>query len=36
LNALNGKGAFRRFKDAVIRFNVEKEWYKFKDLEINR
>ncbi|MHC6180986.1 UPF0158 family protein [Clostridium sp. JNZ X4-2] len=31
LNALNGKGAFRRFKDAVIRFNVEKKWYKFTD-----
>ncbi|CAB1253061.1 MULTISPECIES: UPF0158 family protein [Clostridium] len=36
LNALNGKGAFRRFKDAVIRFNVEKEWYKFKDDEFNK
>ncbi|AJA49114.1 hypothetical protein CPAST_c30480 [Clostridium pasteurianum DSM 525 = ATCC 6013] len=31
LNALSGKGAFRRFKDAAIRFNVEKKWYKFKD-----
>jgi hypothetical protein len=31
LNALSGKGAFMRFKDAVIRFNVEKKWYKFED-----
>lgn len=29
LNALNGKGAFRKFKDAVRRLNVEKEWYGF-------
>lgn len=30
LNALNGKGAFRRFKDTAIRLNVEKKWYDFR------
>jgi hypothetical protein len=29
--ALEGKGAFRRFKDSVIRYNVEKKWYDFRD-----
>lgn len=36
LNALSGKGAFRRFKDAVIRFNVEKKWYKFEDDKLKK
>jgi hypothetical protein len=29
--ALEGKGAFRRFKDSIIRFNIEEKWYNFKD-----
>jgi ribosomal protein S18 acetylase RimI-like enzyme len=29
--ALSGKGAFRRFKDEVIREGVEEEWYSFRD-----
>jgi GNAT superfamily N-acetyltransferase len=29
--ALSGKGAFRRFKDAVIREDVEEAWYAFRD-----
>ncbi|MCL1809776.1 MAG: UPF0158 family protein [Clostridiales bacterium] len=31
LVALEGKGAFRRFKDTLPRVGLEKEWYKFKD-----
>lgn len=31
LNALNGKGAFRRFKDTIIRLDVEERWYDFKE-----
>ncbi|MBC8061848.1 MAG: hypothetical protein H7Y18_14445 [Clostridiaceae bacterium] len=31
LNALNGKGAFRKFKDTASRLNVEKKWYDYKD-----
>lgn len=30
-NALNGRGAFRRFKDTVIRLNIEKKWYAYRD-----
>jgi predicted thioesterase len=29
--ALSGKGAFRRFKDAVIREGAEDAWYAFRD-----
>ena len=31
LNALNGRGAFRKFKDTIIRLNVEKKWYNYRD-----
>lgn len=31
LNALRGKGAFKRFKDTVIKLNVENDWYIFKN-----
>ena len=29
--ALNGKGAFRRFKDTCINFDIIDKWYKFRD-----
>ncbi len=29
--AINGKGAFRRFKDTCKNFNIEKNWYSFRD-----
>ncbi|HEV8722464.1 MAG TPA: hypothetical protein VGW77_17750 [Candidatus Binatia bacterium] len=29
--ALHGRGAFRRFKDAVHRLGVVDEWYRFRD-----
>jgi predicted thioesterase len=29
--ALSGKGAFRRFKDAVIREGIDEAWYAFRD-----
>lgn len=28
--ALKGKGAFRRFKDFVIQFGIDPDWYAFK------
>ena len=31
--AISGRGAFRRFKDTVIRFGIEKKWYAFRDRE---
>jgi hypothetical protein len=33
--AINGKGAFRRFKDVLFRFPEERErWFQFKDARI--
>lgn len=29
--ALQGKGAFRRFKDSVITLGIENSWYQFRD-----
>lgn len=30
-SAIQGRGAFRRFKDAVFRYGIEDSWYKFRD-----
>ena len=29
--AINGPGAFRRFKDTCINFEIIEDWYKFRD-----
>lgn len=29
--AINGRGAFRRFKDTCINFDIIEAWYKFRD-----
>ena len=29
--AINGPGAFRRFKDTSINFEIIEDWYKFRD-----
>ena len=29
--SLNGSGAFRRFKDTCINFEIINDWYKFRD-----
>lgn len=29
--AINGKGAFRRFKDTCINFEIIEDWYKFRN-----
>lgn len=31
LSAINGRGAFRRFKDTCIDFDIIDDWYKFRD-----
>lgn len=31
LNVINGRGAFRRFKDKLFDMNLEDAWYKFRD-----
>ena len=28
---ISGSGAFRRFKDAVHKYDIEDEWYKYRD-----
>ena len=28
---IQGKGAFRRFKDAIFNLGITEEWYKFRD-----
>ena len=29
--AISGKGAFRRFKDTCINFDIINDWYKFRE-----
>ena len=31
LDKIRGSGAFRRFKDTIYRYEIEKDWFKFKD-----
>ncbi|MEH7883860.1 UPF0158 family protein [Bacillus sp. JJ1609] len=31
LGAIKGKGAFRRFKEKIIDFGIEENWYSFRD-----
>lgn len=29
-SAIKGRGAFRRFKDTVSKYNLDDSWYKFR------
>jgi hypothetical protein len=31
LRVIKGKGAFRRFKDKIIDFEIEDQWYSYRD-----
>jgi hypothetical protein len=31
LRAISGKGAFRRFKDKILDFGIEDQWYSYRD-----
>jgi len=31
LGKIRGSGAFRRFKDTIYRYGIEKDWFRFKD-----
>ncbi|MEC1697904.1 UPF0158 family protein [Schinkia azotoformans] len=31
LNAISGRGAFRRFKDEIIYMGIRDEWFEFRD-----
>ena len=35
-SAIKGKGAFRRFKDGIIRFDIEDDWFKYREAAIKR
>lgn len=35
-SAIQGKDAFRRFKDTVIRLGIDQEWYDFQSAEYKR
>jgi hypothetical protein len=32
--AIEGRGAFRRFKDGILEHGVDKHWYKYKESKI--
>ena len=32
--AIRGRGAFRRFKDGIRDYDIEKQWYEFKDKKL--
>ncbi len=34
--SIKGSGAFQRFKDNIYKYNLEEEWYKFRDEAIKR
>ena len=36
LRQIRGSGAFRRFKDTIYSFGIEKDWYAFRDAEFER
>ena len=36
LRSIKGKGAFRRFKDKVIDFEIEHQWYSYRDERFKR
>jgi hypothetical protein len=31
LDEIRGSGAFRRFKDTIYRYRIEKDWFQFRD-----
>jgi hypothetical protein len=33
-NAIQGSGAFRRFKDSIHKHGVADDWYKYRDDEL--
>ncbi len=32
LRAINGRGAFRRFKDEIFELDVREDWFKYQEL----
>jgi len=36
IDAIRGRGAFRRFKDVVYELDLEQRWFNFRDDEYER
>jgi len=36
LHAIRGSGAFRRFKNAIYRKEIQDDWYRFRDQALKR
>ena len=36
LNAISGRGAFRRFKDAIHFLDIQDDWYRFQEEELEK
>ena len=36
LDAISGKGAFRRFKDLVNNLDIEQDWYRYRDEAVKK
>ncbi|WP_051353292.1 UPF0158 family protein [Thalassobacillus devorans] len=36
LRAIQGRGVFRRFKDLINRWNIDREWYQFREEEYEK
>ena len=36
LHAIRGSGAFRRFKDAIYRKEIQDDWYSFRNEALKR
>lgn len=36
LHKIKGSGAFRRFKDTIREYGIEKEWYRFRQEELEK
>jgi hypothetical protein len=36
LNAISGRGAFRRFKDAIHFLDIQDDWYRFQNEELEK
>lgn len=35
-NAISGNGAFRRFKDIIERYDIENQWYDYRDKSLKK
>jgi hypothetical protein len=36
LNSISGRGAFRRFKDAIHFLDIQNDWYRFREEEFEK